>query len=69
MKRWMVLVAFLAALAFQVGCGGDGMAYTRTERLHRAQRILEYDRRMYADDVDLFWLSDRPLRASSWSIP
>lgn len=68
MRRWAILAAVLAAMALQTGCGGDGMAYSRRERMHRAERILRHDMRQYADDVDLFWLNDQQLRTTKWSI-
>jgi len=69
MRRWILLVLLGVTALLQVGCGGDGIAYTRGERIHRMKRTLEWDTRQYADDVDLFWLNDQNLRLSKWSIP
>ena len=68
MKRWVILVTFLSAMAVQTGCGGHGMAYSSRERLHRAERIFKNDMRQYADDVDTFWLNDQNLRTTKWNI-
>jgi hypothetical protein len=68
MKRWILLFAIATMLGSQCGCGGRGMAYTRSERLHRASVIMQYDLRQYADDVDLFWLNDQNLRLTKWRI-
>jgi hypothetical protein len=71
MKRlvFLVFVAATATMLLQTGCGGDGVGYSRRERLHRAERVMEWDAREYADDVDLFWQTDQNTRLSKWSIP
>ena len=68
MRRWVTPIMLLAATALQTGCGGDGMAYSRRERLRRAQRILRHDLKQYADDVDLFWLNDQNIRTTKWNV-
>ena len=69
MRRWTLLTLLGLTALLQLGCGGDGVAYTRRERIHRMQRTMEWDSKQYADDVDLFWLNDQNLRLSRWSIP
>ena len=68
MRRWAIRAAILAAAVLQMGCGGDGMAYSRRERMRRAERVFRHDMKQYADDVDLFWLNDQQLRTTKWSI-
>ena len=69
MQRWILLAIVGLTALLQTGCGGDGIAYSKRERIHRMKRTLEWDARQYADDVDLFWLNDQNLRLSRWSIP
>jgi hypothetical protein len=66
MGRWVLLIGFLATMAFQWGCG-DGVAYTRRERMHRADVIFENDMKQLNDDWDLFLQNDRKSRLSRWS--
>ena len=51
-----------------IGCGGDGMAITRSERAERHRRIREIDRKQLNDDIDLILLQDRPGRLSEWQV-
>ncbi len=67
MGRWTMLATLVATMALQTGCG-DGMAYTRRERQHRARLNFENDMKQLADDVDLFLLNDQHLRTSRWSV-
>ena len=69
MLRWISLALLGVTVLLLVGCGGDGVAYTRRERIHRMKRTMEWDAKQYADDVDLFWMNDQNLRLSKWSIP
>ncbi len=69
MKRWILCGFVVVAALLQAGCGGDGVGYTRRERLHRAKTVMEWDAKEYADDVDLFWQVDQNTRLSKWSIP
>ncbi len=69
MRRWILLALVGLTALLQTGCGGDGVAYTQRERIHRMRRAMEWDAKQYADDVDLFWLNDQNLRTSRWSIP
>ena len=68
MKRLMLLAALLGTMLFQVGCAGDGIAYTSEERAERHRKIRESDQKQLRDDWDLLWLKDRELRTSRWII-
>lgn len=69
MRRCILLAMLGITVLLLTGCGGDGVAYSRRERIHRMNRAMEWDSKQYADDVDLFWLNDQNLRTSRWSIP
>ena len=65
MKYWILLSVVFGAIFITTGCG-DGVAYTRRERMHRWGEYYEDDMHEFNDDIDLLMLNDRPSRLSKW---
>lgn len=66
--RKFLLVLFVTALtAPVVGCAG-GVGTTRADSRRTFNRIVDYDQRMLADDLALFFQTNRTLRTSRWVI-
>jgi hypothetical protein len=59
----LVLIAVLSAPIF--GCG---VGSTQADNRRAAARVIDYDARMFVDDVMLFSQLDRPFRNSRWVI-
>jgi hypothetical protein len=66
MRLWLILTLLTALFIPLIGCG-DGMAYSRRERMHRMEVIFEKDMKMLADDWDMIMLNDRSPRFSYWA--
>jgi len=77
MSRKIALVLGLSLVACwgAVGCFSPGarpntrmetLAETPDEHCHRADLILDRDRRALAEDLDLLFMTDRPTRLSKW---
>ncbi|HVP12616.1 MAG TPA: hypothetical protein VMV94_15680 [Phycisphaerae bacterium] len=60
----LVLIVVLAAPIFGCGSVGATPAYNR----RAASRVVDYDARMFVDDITLFSQLDRPFRGSRWVI-
>lgn len=44
----------------------ETLAESPDEHFHRADMILDRDRRALAEDLDLLFMTDRPTRLSKW---
>ena len=77
MKRdFRICVAALALLAgFAGGCmstwmyphaGMEGLADSSDVHRQRVQSIVDHDNRALADDLDQFYMTDRPSRLTRW---
>lgn len=66
MRRWVLLAMLAAMTILSSGCG-SGMALSESERRNRFERVFENDMKQLVDDIDRFFLNDRPLRTSTWS--
>ncbi len=75
MKRFFLLVV-LFVMVVSVGCReravpfgfGDGQVDTHAQRARRYANITEYEARGLVDDIDTFWLADRPTYMSYWHL-
>lgn len=76
MKRdFQICVAVLLA-GFAGGCmrsmwmyphaGMEGLADSSAEHRQRVQSVIDHDNRALADDLDLFFMTDRPSRLTRW---
>lgn len=65
-RRLLSLVILAAMFAPIGGCSSVGS--TKEENNRTIARSFEYDRRMLADDLGLFFQIDRPRRTSKWVI-
>lgn len=67
--RWLVLIAVGGVLAFaQLGCVSGNMTETPAEIAHRQRRVMEVDARSIQEDIELFLMTDRPLRLTKWQV-
>lgn len=60
------LILLLLIAAFIAGC--SGLMDTPAERDRRIRNIVAYDSHRIVDDLDHFWLADRPSYLSYWSL-
>lgn len=71
MKKNSVLVilsVFLAAIiVFVSSCAGLGE--TTSERRIRRQRVVQLERRMMAEDIEDFWMTDEPSKLTDKRMP
>lgn len=68
MQRWILMITLATMAGLAAGCG-DGMAKTRRERAEEYRHVVESDMKQLNDDLDSFWLMDRPSRLSWWRVP
>lgn len=77
MSRKIALVLGISLLACwgAMGCYSAGarphtcmetLGETSDEHYHRADLVLDRDRRALAEDLDLLFMTDRPTRLSKW---
>ncbi|MBN1341392.1 MAG: hypothetical protein JXQ73_01865 [Phycisphaerae bacterium] len=60
-----LLVVLLMILAVQAGCT---LTQTQSEHAHLYDRDAYHDIYLIPDDIDTFWMLDRPTRLSRWLI-
>ncbi len=65
-RKMMMLVLIVALSAPVMGCAGVGKA--PADHRHEIARVVDYDTRMFVDDVLLLTQLRRPLRTSRWII-
>jgi hypothetical protein len=64
-KKMLMLVLIVVISAPILGCG---VGSTPAEGQRCASRVVDYDARMFVDDITLFSQLDRPFRNSRWVI-
>jgi hypothetical protein len=64
-KKTLMLVLLAIILSPILGCG---VGSTQAENRRCASRVVDYDARMFVDDITLFSQLDRPFRGSRWVI-
>jgi hypothetical protein len=65
-KKMLMLVLIVVLTAPILACNGVGS--TPPENRRAAARTIDYDCRMFVDDITLFSQLDRPFRNSRWVI-
>jgi len=58
----------LMVLGAVVLTGCNGMVKSWEDRKNSYAQIFEYDMRQFADDWDLLWLAERPIRLTRWEM-
>jgi hypothetical protein len=67
-RKLMVLAVLIAGfLPIGTGCVG-GVGTTKEDMDRNFNRTVRYDYREMADDLALFFMTNRPMRASKWVI-
>jgi hypothetical protein len=66
MFRTLLLVVLLAAAALLGGCAT--LSKDSEQEVRSYSRISELDRRMWAEDMDTFWLLDHPSRLTPYHL-
>jgi hypothetical protein len=61
-----LVVVLAAALVLQSGC--SSLTQTQAEHLHVYDRDVYHDIYLLPDDVDTFFMLDRPTRLSRWLV-
>jgi hypothetical protein len=67
MRRCLMLATIAVGTLALFGCG-DGVAYTKAERMHRTEENLKNDCRQLNDDWDYLWLNEHKGHLSRWQV-
>lgn len=63
---WRLLI--LVGVVLAVGALGCTLTMTEAEHQHAHARQYDTENRQMVEDIDTFWLADRPSRLSRWHV-
>ena len=64
MWRLVILVGVVLA----VGAVGCTVTMTEAEHRHAYKQQYDLENRQFVEDIDTFWMADRPSRLSKWHV-
>ena len=64
MWKMLMLVVLLSAGFFSAGC--ETLTRSSEDSIRQYSRVSDLNRRMLGEDIETFWLLERPSRLSQW---